>query len=297
MAEFLGKFMANGGHAQQDIPAQHRLLNAGGMFLGWSALDQMRHIMFGLKMKSEGEYEEVKREDVPAPLRFLHKTIDWDPHSETPEHQWKKLVYQFMPGVGAGVGAVAGSMMAFQRNGREQQFKTANLKGVNKLNMMDMDFVSQFSQSTPLRVMAGFFGTFSAASGLTFLYGLFLNNAFASANGAKIFTGLSKGNMAPHKALDAQLDMVGSYVQQGLKTGKIDHQWAQEFSDRVLRPLFGHELHTPEQQEKAVKTLQTMVEKSYQRYKNTGASAKDIAAAVTTDLKKKLDKGHIEKTL
>lgn len=297
MAEVLGKFLANGGHAQQEIPAQHRLLNAGGMFMGWAALDQLRHIMFGLQMKSEGEYVEVKREDVPAPLRFLHKTIDWDPHSEAPEHQWKKLVYQFMPGAGAGVGAVMGSMYAFQRNGREQQYKAANLKGLDKLNMMDADFVAQFAQSTPLRIAAGFFGTFSAASGLTPVYGLFLNNAFAASNGAKIFSGFSKGNLAPHKALDAQLDMVGSYVQQGLKTGKIDETWAHEFSQRVLRPLFGHELNTPELQEQAVKKLQAMFEHSYNRFNAHGRPAKEIADAVTKDLKQKLGAANIEKTL
>lgn len=297
VAEFAGKFIANGGHAQQDIPAQHRLLNAGGMYLGWCALDQVRHIMFGLKMESEGNYVEIKREEVPAPLRFLHKTIHWDPHSETHENQWKKLVYQLMPGVGAGAGAVAGSMYAFQRNGREQLNKAATLKGVDKLHLMDLDFVSQFSQSTPLRMAAGFFGTFSAASGLTFLYGMFLNNAFAASNGAKVFTGLSKGNLAPHKALDAQLDMVGSYVQQGLKTGKIDETWAAEFSQRVLQPMFGHELNTPESQAKAVKTLQNMIERSYQRYSANGMPAKQIAEAVTKDLKKKLGAGGIEKTL
>ena len=116
--ELPGRFLEFGGHAQQAIPSQHRLRNAAGMFIGWWALDQVRHVVFGVKMKSEGEYVEIKREDVPAPLQFLYKTIDWDPHSEAPEHQWKKLMYQLFPGVGAGVGAVAGSITAFQGNGR-----------------------------------------------------------------------------------------------------------------------------------------------------------------------------------
>lgn len=297
-AELPGKFLANGGHAQQEIPSQHRLLNAGGMFAGWWALDQLRHTMFGVKMKAEGEYVEVKREDVPAPLRFLHKAIDWDPHSETPENQWKKLAYQLLPGVGAGVGAVIGSMYAFERNGRAQTFKANELKGISKLNMLDLDFQAQYAQSKSLRVLSGFFGTFSAASGLTFLYGFFLNPAFASANGAKVFAGsLAKGNAAPHKAVASELGMVGSYIQDALKTGKVREDWAKQFELRVLEPLFGHELQSPEAQQKAVKTLQTIVEESFQKYKANGKPAKDIAKAVTDDLTKKLGKEGIDKTL
>jgi len=294
--EFPGKFLANGGHAQQDIPSQHRLLNAGGMFAGWWMMDQMRHIVFGVKMKSEGEYVEIKREDVPAALRFLHKSIDWDPLSETPEHQWKKLAYQLFPGVGAGLGATAGSIYAFQRNGREQLYK--GTKTQQALSLLDADFAAQYAQSTPLRLLAAFFGTFSAASGLTFMYGFFLNPAFASANGAKIFAGsLAKGNLAPHKAVPAQLEALGSYVQEAVKTGKVSNAWAAQFAERILQPLFGHELKSPEAQAQAVKTLQGIVEESYQKFNVSGKPAKEIAEAVTKDLSAKLGKGGIEKTL
>ncbi len=295
--EFPFKFLANGGHAQQDIPSQHRLLNAGGMFLGWLALDQIRQVVFGLKMKSEGEYVEIPLEDISPPLRFLHKAIDWNPHSEAPEHQWKKLAYQLFPGVGAGVGAVLGSMYAFERNGRAQTFKAQNLKGIEKLNLLDLDFQAQYNQSKTLRALSGFFGTFSAASGLTFLYGFFLNPAFASANGAKIFAGLARGNAAPHKAAAAELGMVGSYVEEALKTGKLREDWAKQFELRVLQPLFGHELNTPELQAKAVKTLQNIVEESYHRFKLNGKPAKEIAKAVTEDLSKKLGNSGLDKTL
>jgi hypothetical protein len=294
--EKAGKFLAQGGHAQQDIPGQHRLLNAGSMFIAWWAMDQIRHIAFGVKMKSEGEYVEIKREDVPEALRFLHKAIEWDPYSETSENQWKKLAYQLIPGVGAGIGATMGSIYAFNRNGREQEFK--KLKGLEKLNLLDADFAAEFAQSTPLRVLAGFFGTFSAASGLTFMYGFFLNPAFATANGARIFSGsLAEGSLAPHKAAPAQLEMIGSYVQDALKSGKMSDAWAKQFSIKVLEPLFGHELRTPEAQAKAVKTLQTIVEESFNKFKANGKPAKEIAEAVTKDLTTKLGKGGLDKTL
>lgn len=294
--EWPGKFLENGGHAQQEIPSQHRLLNAGGMFIAWWAMDKIRHIVFGYKMKSEGEYIEVKREEVPASLRFLHKAIEWDPHSETPENQWKKLAYQLFPGVGAGVGATLGSIYAFNRNGREQRYATTTAQ--KSLSMLDADYAAQFAQSTPLRVLAGFFGTFSAASGLTFMYGFFLNPAFASANGAKIFAGsLKHGNASPEKALGTELGKLGSYIEEAVKTGKVREEWAQTFEARVLEPLFGHELKTPEAQAKAVKTLQGIVEDSYKKFNANGKPAKEIAKAVTDDITAKLGKGGIEKTL
>lgn len=280
--ELPGKFLANGGHAQQDIPAQHRLLNASMMFGGWWALDQVRQVVFGLRMKSEGEYVEVPIEEVPAPLKFLHKSIQWDPHSETPDNQWKKLAYQLIPGAGAGIGAVAGSMYAFERNGRAQQYKAT--KTQKALSLLDADFAAQYSQSTSLRALSAFFGTFSAASGLTYLYGMFLNNAFAASNGAKIFSGsLAHGNLAPHRAAEAQMGMLESYV----KAGKSD-AWAKQFVDRVMEPMFGHELNTPESQANAVKLLQGKAAQYLSEYKASKATpeakAKQFGNKLATDL-------------
>jgi len=298
--EFPAKFMAQNGQAQQAIPNQHRLLNAGGMFIGWIALDKIRHIVFGVQQKSEGEYVEVKREDVPAPLRFLHKTIDWDPHSETPENQWRKLAYQLFPGVGAGVGAVAGSMMQFEVAGRAHTMET--LKKSKSLNLIDADSLAQYSQAMPLRILTAFFGTFSAASGLTFLYGLFLNHSFAAANGARIFSpfrgALNVGISNPGKALDEQLSNLAAHVKVASKSGgEISDAWAKQFSGAILEPLFGHELKTAASQEKARATLQKIVKESYHKFQKSGEPAEKIAKAVTEDITKKLGKANIEKTL
>ena len=295
--EYAGKFLANGGHAQQAIPAQHRLLNAGIMALGWMTGDQLRDIVFGYDQVTEGEYKPIRREDVPAPLRFLHKAIDWDPYSEAPADQWKKVAHQLMPAVGAGIGAVAGSMFAFEMNGRAQEFAKHN--NAKALNIMDAEMASHYSQAAPLRVLTAGFGTFSSASGLTFLYGLFLNMSFAAANGARIFSGaLSKGNLGPAKALESQLGTVGSYVKAALHSkGEINGAWAKQFVEKVLEPLFGHKLDTPELQAKARETLQHIVDDAFHKHQKSGKPAADVIKAVTEDLQKSLGKDRIGITL
>lgn len=296
-AEYAGKFIANGGHAQQAIPAQHRLFNAGLMFVGWKAGDVLRDICFGVNQVTEGEYVPIKREDVPAPLRFLHKSVDWDPHSEAPSDQWKKILHQMMPAAGAAVGAVAGSMFAFELNGRAQAF--TDTKKLGKLGLMDAEMAAQYSQSAPLRALAGAFGTFSAASGLTFLYGLFLNASFAAANGAKIFTGkIAHGNMGPAKALENVLGSVKNYAKHALEhKGEMNPAVAESFVTKVLEPMFGHQLDTPELQAKARETIQRLVQTSFDKFKDSGKTAEEIATAVTKDLTAIIGKKGIDETL
>ncbi|NBX03580.1 MAG: hypothetical protein EBR02_05920 [Alphaproteobacteria bacterium] len=304
--ELPGKFLANGAHAQQAIPAQHRLLNASVMCLGWAAGDQIRDVLFGVKQVKEGEYVDVPLADVPAPLRFLHKAVDWNPYSEDPKDQWKKLAYQMIPGVGAGLGAVAGSAYAFELNKRAGVMKDLKeLKGLEKLWLLDADSAAQYSMAAPLRAATAFFGTFSAASGLTFVYGLFLNTAFAAANGARIFTGgLKYGNAGPAKALDAQMGSLGQLVKSAVKGNKksLGDAWSQQLVDKVLEPMFGHELQTLEQQAAARKAVSHVVEEAYQKFASTAASAgktqeqaaTEIAKAVTDEVSKQLGKSSLD---
>ncbi len=291
------KFLQNGSHAQQAIPSQHRLLAAGGMFVGWWALDKIRDIAFGMNQVSEGEYEEIKREDVPLPLRFLHKTIDWNPHSDAPEEQWKKLAHQLLPAIGAGVGTVAGSTFAFQLNEREQKFAALkNKKGL--WWVMDAEDAAQHAQSKPLRILTAFTGGFSAASMLPLVYGAFLNMAFASANGARIFTHtLAAGNAGPAKALDTQLGSLPAYVKSALnKDGKINEAWAKGFVDKVLTPLFGKKLDTPEAQAEVRGKIQKILEDTFKNYEKklaSGAIEKDdFVKEVAKEVEDKFGKGE-----
>lgn len=286
-SDYAGKFLLNGGHAQQDIPAQHRLLSAGGMFLGWMAVDQLRDVIFGVNQISEGDFQEIKREEVPAPLRFLHKTIDWNPHSDAPHEQWKKLAHQLLPAIGAGIGTVAGSMYAFERNGRAQQF--ANIKNSKTpLLFMDAEMAAQYSHSRALRILTAATGGFSAASMMPLIYGAFLNLSFASANGARIFAGdLAMGSAGPAKALETQLGTLPAYAKAAFNSkGEISEAWAEGFVKKVLTPLFGKDLKDPKSQLEVRHKIQDILKTSFDRHKTEGLNEAKFAEAVTADMKR-----------
>jgi hypothetical protein len=251
-AEWAGKFISTNGHAQQNIPAQHRLLSAGGMFIGWLACDQLRDIIFGVNQTSEGEFVEIKRDDVPEPLRFLHKAIDWNPNSDAPSDQWKKLAHQMMPAFGAGIGTMAGSLSAFQLNGRAHNFSVYK-DPKNPISLMQADGAAQYAQSKPFRILTALTGGAAGSSMLVYLYGAFLNLAFATANGAKIFTGdIAKGSSGPAKALAERIEKFPAYIKTAFNENReIDKDWSEIFVTRVLEPLFGNELKTKEAQEAA----------------------------------------------
>ncbi|MEQ1788908.1 MAG: hypothetical protein ABL857_00540 [Rickettsiales bacterium] len=282
VVEPAAKFLQNGMHAQQDIPGQHRLLAAGGMFTGWIALDKLRDIMFGFNQVSEGEYKEIKSKDVPAPLRFLHKTIDWNPHSDSPDEQWKKLAHQLIPAVGAGVGTVAGSMWAFNRNGVEQNMKGLKASKTQKF-FMDAEAIAEHSHSKPLRILTAASGGFAAASMMPLVYGALLNLSFASANGARIFAGnLGMGNLGPAKALDAQLKGLAPYAKSAVNNdGKISDAWAKGFVDKVLTPLFGKDLKTPEAQIEVRNKIKGIVQNTFKKLEKTKFDIKDPVTGIT----------------
>ncbi len=262
-----GQYLIDNSHAQQAIPSQHRLLAASGMFVGWWALDKIRDIVFGMNQISEGEFEEVKKEDVPLPLRFLHKTIDWNPHSDDPNEQWKKLAHQMLPAIGAGFGTMAGSMGAFEMNGRAQKF--ADSKHLKSLSFMDAEWLSQYAQAKPLRMLTAFTGGFSAASMMPLVYGAFLNLSFASANGARIFSGnFANGAAGPAKALDAKLGTLPTFIKDAVDhNGKINDAWAKGFVEKVLTPLFGKDLKTHEAQVEVRHKLQKIFKDTFDKYK------------------------------
>lgn len=289
--EFAGKFIYQNGHAQQKIPAQHRLLSAGGMFVGWLACDQLRDIIFGVNQTSEGEFVEIKREDVPAPLRFLHKTIDWNPHSDAPSDQWKKIAHQMMPAVGAGLGTLAGSLYAFQLNGRAHNF-TEFKNPKNPISVMQADSAAQYAQSKPFRILTAITGGAAGSSMLVAAYGAMLNLAFATANGAKIFTGdIAKSSAAPAKALEERMGKIPAYIKSAFKdNGKISKEWSEIFVTRVLEPLFGSELKTEAAQEaariKVHDTIQNIANRQIKIGKKRGFSDEKIIGNITARVKK-----------
>lgn len=262
--DYVGDFVSKFSHAQQPIPGQHRLLAAGGMFAGWVALDRLRDIIFGVNQVSEGEYHEIKREDVPAPLRFLHKTIDWNPHSDAPNEQWKKLAHQLIPAIGAAAGTVAGSMFAFENNGKAQAYsELKNSKGF--MSILNADHGAQYSQSRTMRVLTAATGGFSAASMMPLMYGAMLNLAFASANGSRIFFGdIAMGGGGPTLALAAQMKTVDKFAKSVVTSnGKVSDAWAEGFVKKVLSPMFGNSLKTEAQQKQVRDKIKAVIAKEF----------------------------------
>ena len=92
-----------------------------------------------------------------------------------------------------------------------------------------------------------------------FEFRIFVKSGLMQQNGGKVWAplpgALAQGKFAPHRAVNEELEMVGSYVKEAIKTGKVRENWAKDFELKVLHPLFSSELKTPEAQEKAIKTL------------------------------------------
>lgn len=262
--EFGGKFLSTNGHAQQAIPAMHRLSAAGGMYLGWKAGDKVRDSVFGMDQISEGEFIEKKREDISAPLRFLHHSIDWNPHSDAPKDQWKKIVYQAMPAIGATIGTVSGSLGVFQFNGRAANFAKYN-NPKTPLSLMQADEAAQYAQAKWPLFATSLFGGASAASMLVVPYGIGLNENFKDRIGNAVnLLNRSGGNLGPAKALAERLAKVPFYVKSAENSGgKLSKDWANIFVKRTFKIQFPNELSTPEKEAEYINDVHNAFEKIY----------------------------------
>lgn len=306
--DYAGKFVAEFSHAQQPVPGQHRLLAAGGMFAGWVALDKLRDIVFGVNQVSEGEYHEIKREDIPAPLRFLHKTIDWNPHSDAPEEQWKKLAHQLIPAIGAAAGTVAGSMLAFEHDGKfvfGEKSKAHDYSGLKNskgfMSILNADHGAQYSQSRTMRILTAATGGFSAASMMPLVYGAMLNLSFATANGSRIFAGdIAMGGSASSLAHTKIMGTVDKFAKSvAASGGKGSDAWAEGFVKKVLGPMFSKNLKDPKAQAEVREKIKTLIEREFNTEKGKGLSGEALNKALTDDIKRIFgnSKDGLDKTL
>lgn len=306
--DYAGDFLSKFSHAQQPIPGQHRLLAAGGMFAGWIALDKLRDIVFGVNQVSEGEYHEIKREDVPAPLRFLHKTIDWNPHSDAPEEQWKKLAHQLIPAIGAAAGTVAGSMLAFEHDGKfvfgqnskaHAYSELKNSKGF--MSILNADHGAQVSQARTMRILTAATGGFSAASMMPLMYGAMLNLAFATANGSRIFASdIAMGGGGSVLSHDAAMKAVDKFAKSVVTSnGKVSDAWAEGFVKKVLGPMFSKNLKDPKAQAEVREKIKAIIEREFNTEKGKNLSGEALNKALTDDIKRIFgnSKDGLDKTL
>lgn len=284
--DYVGRFISTNGHAQQAFPAMHRASAAGGMYMGWKAFDKGRDIVFGNDQTAEGVFVDTKREDVPAPLRFLHHSIDWNPHSDAPSDQWKKVLYQTMPAMGAALGTVIGSMSIFHFNNRASAFTKAK-DPKTLLSIMKADSAAQYSQAGVPLFITSLFGGGSAASMLIYPYGIGLNSNFFIRSGNAINLGnRSGGNLGPAKALAERIFKVPFYVKSAMNSGgKVSREWAEIFVHRAVKPIFGNSLNTEEKLDKAIKITHNKFQSIYNKHSRR-LKGEALIKAVSKDMEK-----------
>lgn len=286
IGDYVGRFVSSNAHAQQTVPALHRLLSAGGMYIGWLGGDKVRDALFAVNQTSEGEFVEVKREEIPIILRPIYHKIEWNPHSDAPGDQWKKLLHQMLPAATAAAGTLAGSEMVFQMNGRAADFSAA--KNSKEISTVTAHMMAQYPQSRIFSALTALTGGAGGASMLPIAYGAFLNLRFLLANGGKINLGnYAGGNLSPEKALVERLGKVGFYVKSATNSaGKIGEEWSQIFVKEVLDPIFGKSLDTPEKIEKARKIVHGTFQRVYDESWKADLRGEELIEAVSKKMQK-----------
>ena len=174
----------------KESPAQHRLYNVLGMAAAFAGAKYIVDIMYGCKVNG-AQYEEIKQEEVILPLRPLHGIIKCDHFSDDPIEQIKTAVHRAAPAIVSAVGAVVGSTHFFKQNGTQGQIDKLQkkLNEGSSLSPLEADKLAGYRQGEIARVVAGATAWVGSSSGLTPIYGLFLNTAFFLSNGNKTLAG------------------------------------------------------------------------------------------------------------
>jgi len=311
----LGTYLVGGFHAMpregadvhwtKRLPSQHRLYNAAGMFGFFMIGSYARDIMRGFNEKGET----IEREDVLPPFRFLHKTLEHNPHSDDMHDRWNKVICQIIPATFGATGAILGSVQFFRNNTGYDQRAAALQKHAKDgtgdgLGAFQADDALAHYQSWPLRILAGVFATFSAASGLTVLYGMFLNSAFSFASNRNMFAGAAEmtgidafrkltnttGNtqFGPAQALDKRVISESKlYYERWAREAEKDPGYTppeaevKELQDRlikeVLAPLFPE--YTVENEDKMRAGVTKMFSQAWQKAQQSGKTPADVGKA------------------
>ncbi len=319
----LGNYLVGGFHAMpkegaevhwsKRLPSQHRLYNAVGMFGFFLVGGYARDVMRGFNEKGEP----VEKEDVPAPLRFLHKTLAHNPHSDDMRDRWNKVICQIIPATFGATGAIVGSVMFFRNNTgydqRAAKLQKHAMEGTGDgLGIFQADDALAHYQSWPLRILAGIFATFSAASGLTVLYGMFLNSAFSFASNRKMFAGAAEltgidafrtstnttGNTyhGPAAALDKRIISESKlYYERWAREAKGNPNYVppaeemKELQDRLIKevitPLFPE--YTVKNENKLREGVTKLFDDAWKQAQSAGKTPKDVGMAAMNFFKGK----------
>ncbi len=294
----------NSATPQKNFPSMHRLYNVLGMVIGFSVMKYMSDILFGHKINGS-QYEEIRRQDVPRPLRFLHGAIKYNPFSDHPRDQWLKVLHQMLPAAGGAIGAVQGSSYFFKTSAMGPHIKALNEKVLKKeiLSPLESDTLASYKQGLIWRNIAGGTAWLASVSGLTgLLYGTSLNSAFFLNNNAKTMVGAaeafglpflrkfsntqSKLAMGPEKAFNNILSRTSNFLNQAKgNTTVASENFGKEMANSVFSPLF-RKLNDDEKKTIVTK-IQNIFEEAYNTHKGkeTAVIQKEISEGINTYLK------------
>lgn len=312
------EFVAKGFHAipkhnkdnpLKNFPSAHRLLNVVGMVTGFASAQYLSNIIFGCKINGSN-CEEIPKEKVPAPLRFLHGIVEYNPFSDAPRDEWLKVLHQMIPAVAGAVGAVKGSEVFFKfHNGREKDF-VRNLAKTS-LSPLEENSVTSFAQGKIWRNLAGATAWFSSASGLTVLYGLALNNAFLLCNDAKTMAGAAEITGAkflrkfsnttselPHGPEKALQDMLRS-TEKALRDSTnpaIGEKAGEEYAKRLVGSVFEPMIKdsTPQERDALVQHFKMMFETGAMECQASGLTPEEFTQKMKAETLKQLASTEVQ---
>lgn len=243
----------------RELPSMHRLMNVVGMVSGFASVQYLSNIIFGCKINGS-KCEEIPREKVPAPLRFLHGIVPYNPFSDAPRDQWLKVTHQMLPAVGGAIGAVKGSEIFFNNiNTRGRDFKKWMKQ--SSLNPIEADSAARFVQGQSYAILAGIAACFSAASAIGPWYGVTLNKAFNDRNGGqvawtpilrKLSGNTSRFGHGPEKGVAEVLKS----MEMTMRDGNYE-RFARDLVETGISPLVKH---TPQEQQEIITRFRDMFE-------------------------------------
>jgi hypothetical protein len=170
-------------------PSMHRLRNVIGLALGlWSGRKLMNIVT---ARNSDGG--EMKKEEAPFALRWMHGIMQYNPYSDAPRDRWCKVIDNMVPAALGAVGAYAGSHSFFVENGTYDKIKITNLKmdKGEQISLPEAHQAASMRQAVPHRLMSAIGSLFGSSSGFNWLPVPLVN--FGMALGASFSLGLGRG--------------------------------------------------------------------------------------------------------
>lgn len=175
------------------LPSMHRMRQMTGMTSGWLMGNYLGNIMAAQDLS----HNPIPKEEVPAPLRWLHGSLEYNAFSDEPADREKKIVHQLLGGTMGGLGAIAGSNSFFKANKTIDKINGILEKAEKEnggISILEAEAAASAEQAKFWRPFAAVLGSFSAASGMSLPwvlnFGTSINTVFNSMGDRKAGTPL-----------------------------------------------------------------------------------------------------------